>query len=92
VRLRDLNKNSAQHLKRQGVEMVQGDLNYLASLCTAIEGVYGIFSTQSFTEAGVEVEERQGKAVADVAKEAGISHFVYSFVGGAERESGVPYF
>jgi uncharacterized protein YbjT (DUF2867 family) len=90
--VRDLNKDSAQDLKRQGVEIVQGDLNHLASLRTTMEGVYGVFSALSSTEAGVEVEERQGKAVADVAKEAGVSHFVYSSVGGAERESGIPHF
>jgi uncharacterized protein YbjT (DUF2867 family) len=89
---RDLNKDAAQNLKRQGVEIVQGDLNHLASLRTAMEGVYGVFSALSSTEAGVAVEERQGKAVADVAKEAGVSHFVYSSVGGAERESGIPHF
>jgi uncharacterized protein YbjT (DUF2867 family) len=57
-----------------------------------MEGAYGVFSVLSSTEAGVVVEERQGKAVADVATEAGVSHFVYSSVGGAERESGIPHF
>jgi uncharacterized protein YbjT (DUF2867 family) len=90
--VRDLNKDSAQDLKRQGVELVQGDLNHLESLRTSMADVYGIFSALSSIEAGVEVEERQGKAVADVAKEAGVSHFVYSSVGGAERESGIPHF
>ncbi|GLV60133.1 hypothetical protein KDH_69560 [Dictyobacter sp. S3.2.2.5] len=90
--VRDLNKDAAQDLKRQGVELVQGDLNQLVSLRTAMANVYGVFCALSSTEAGVEVEERQGKAVADVAKEAGVSHFVYSSVGGAERESGIPHF
>lgn len=87
--VRDLSKDSAQELKRQGAEIVQGDLNHLASLRTAMEGAYGVFSVLPAT---VEVEERQGKAAADVAKEAGVSHVVYSSVGGAERESGIPHF
>jgi len=90
--VRDLSKESAQQLKQQGVELVQGDLNHLASLRTAMEGVYGVFSIQTFADAGVEVEERQGKAVADAAKVTGVSHVVYSSVGGAERESGVAHF
>ncbi len=90
--VRDLSKASAQELKRQGVEIVQGDLNHPASLRTAMEGVYGVFSVQTFADAGVEAEERQGKAVVEAAQEAGVSHFVYSSVGGAERESGVAHF
>lgn len=90
--VRNLSKDLAQELKRQGVELVQGDLNHPASLRNAMEGVYGVFSVQTFAEAGVEAEERQGRAVADAAKEAGVSHFVYSSVGGAERESGVAHF
>lgn len=90
--VRDLSKDSAQELKHQGVDIVQGDLNHPASLHTAMEGVYGVFSVQTFADAGVEAEERQGKAVVDAAQEAGVSHFVYSSVGGAERESGVAHF
>lgn len=37
-------------------------------------------------------EIRQGKAVADAAKAADIQHFIYSSVGGAERNSGLPHF
>jgi uncharacterized protein YbjT (DUF2867 family) len=90
--VRDLSKASAQELKHQGVDIVQGNLNHPASLHTAMESIYGVFSVQTFADAGVEAEERQGKAVVDAAQEAGVSHFVYSSVGGAERESGVPHF
>jgi uncharacterized protein YbjT (DUF2867 family) len=37
-------------------------------------------------------EIQQGIAVADAALEAGIAHFVYSSVGGADRRSAVPHF
>jgi uncharacterized protein YbjT (DUF2867 family) len=41
---------------------------------------------------GVDVEERQGKALADAASAAGVGHFVYASVGGAERNTGIPHF
>jgi uncharacterized protein YbjT (DUF2867 family) len=53
---------------------------------------YGAFSILNFMDAGVEKEEERGKRVADAAKEAALQHFIYSSVGGAERNSGVPHF
>src|SRR5258708_38250596 len=88
--VRNPNQASAQALKQQGVELVQGDLNDPASLRDAMGGVDSVFSVQtSFAAGGVEAEERQGKAVADAAGETGVTHFVYSSVGGAERHSNV---
>ena len=43
-------------------------------------------------EHGVEAEIRQGIALADAAKRARITHFVYSSVGGADRNTGIPHF
>jgi hypothetical protein len=39
---------------------------------------------------GVVAEERQGKAVADIARESGIEHLVYSSLNGASARSGIP--
>ncbi|MCZ2804945.1 NmrA family NAD(P)-binding protein [Modestobacter sp. VKM Ac-2983] len=41
---------------------------------------------------GVEGEVQDGRALADAAAEAAVGHLVYSSVGGAERETGVPHF
>ena len=41
---------------------------------------------------GVQAEERRGTIVADTAATTGVSHLVYSSVGGADRHSGVPHF
>ncbi|MFB9301604.1 NmrA family NAD(P)-binding protein [Kibdelosporangium philippinense] len=35
---------------------------------------------------------QQGKTLIDAAKAAGVKHFVYSSVGGAERVRGIPHF
>jgi len=89
--VRDQNKPTAQALPQAGAELVQADFNDRISLDRALQGVYGVFSMQDFRE-GAEVEIRHGKAIADAAKAAGIEHFVYSSVGSAERNTGIPHF
>ncbi len=84
--------DAAQALAAAGAEVVQGDLSDADSIAAALAGVWGAFSVQNTWEAGVEEEERQGKQFADVAKQAGVQHLVYSSVGSAHRNSGVPHF
>jgi uncharacterized protein YbjT (DUF2867 family) len=105
-RVRALTRNpdspAAQALVARGAELVQGDLDDRASLDRALRtetasgpcSVYGVFSVQNFWLPGVgfDGEVRQGKALADAAAAAGVKHFVYSSVGGAERNSGVEHF
>ncbi len=95
-KLRALTRNSdsavAQDLASKGVEVIQGDLENPASLERAVRGVYGIYSVQDFWSVGVKREVLQGKNLADAAKKARVEHFVYSSVGGAERNSGIDHF
>jgi uncharacterized protein YbjT (DUF2867 family) len=70
---------------------VQGDLEDPASLERAARGVYGIYSVQDFWSVGARCEVLQGKNLADAAKKAAVEHFVYSSVGGAERNSGIDH-
>jgi uncharacterized protein YbjT (DUF2867 family) len=81
---------AARALVARGINVLQGDLSDRASLRNAMTGVHGVYSVQA--NAGVESEVRQGTLVADVAAECGVTHLVYSSVGGAERSSGVPHF
>jgi uncharacterized protein YbjT (DUF2867 family) len=94
-RLLALTRNPASHaakeLARQGIEVVQGDLEDFSSLERACRGVYGIYSVQDFWSVGAKREVQQGKNLADAAKKAGVEHFVYSSVGGAERNTGIPH-
>src|SRR5215467_10229424 len=83
--------HEAQSLARQGVQVVPGDLEDPASIARAAEGVYGIYSVQDFWSVGTKREVQQGKNLADGAKKAGVQHFVYSSVGGAERNTGIPH-
>jgi uncharacterized protein YbjT (DUF2867 family) len=89
---RDPNKAAAQALKQAGADVVQGDNEDSASLEAAIKGVYGVFAVQNFWTVGPDGEERQGKLIADVAKANNVQHFVYTSVGGAERNTGIPHF
>jgi uncharacterized protein YbjT (DUF2867 family) len=94
-KLRALTRNSrsgaAQDLARQGIEVVEGDLEDAASLERAARAVYGIYSVQDFWSVGAKREVLQGKNLAEAAKRAGAEHFVYSSVGGAERNSGIDH-
>jgi len=94
-KLRALTRNpqghAAQSLARQGVELIHGDLEDAASVVRAAAGVYGIYSVQDFWAVGARREVQQGKNVADAARKVGVKHFVYSSVGGAERNTGIPH-
>src|SRR5579864_5156497 len=88
---RDPGGHAAQALTQKGVEVVQGDLEDAASVVRAAAGVYGIYSVQDFWAVGAKREVQQGRNVADAAKKAGVNHLVYSSVGGAERNTGIPH-
>lgn len=91
---RDASKPGAQALARMGAEVVEANMEDRTSLDRAMQGVYGVYSVQNFWLPGVgfDGEVRQGKNMADAARAAGVQHFVYSSVGGAERNSGIPHF
>lgn len=82
---------AGRELARQGVEVVAGDLEDQDSLTQALRGVYGVYSVQDFWAVGAKREVQQGKNLADASKKAGVEHFVYSSVGGAERNSGIAH-
>jgi len=90
---RDPAKPAAQALAARGATVVRGDLNDRASVERAVAGASGVFSVQNYYEAGgAEGEIRQGVALADAAKAAGVRHLVYSSVGSADRRTGIPHF
>src|ERR1700751_213217 len=82
----------AAALSRQGVDIVKGELDDETSLRRALTGAWGVFGVQNAGEAGVEREEVQGKRLATLAREAGVDHYVYTSVGSAHKQTGVPHF
>lgn len=86
---RDKSGEAAQALALRGVELYEGNMADRASLAEAMNGVYGVFSVQpaEWDLTAVEEEVQLGTNVADLAKEAGVRHFVYSSASGAETQS-----
>lgn len=82
----------AKALAKLGAEIVKADYDDAASMEQAMKGGWGIYAVQNTWEAGVEKEEEQGKLMAEIAKKAGIKHYVYASVGSAHRETGIPHF
>jgi uncharacterized protein YbjT (DUF2867 family) len=89
--VRDPATGAARALAEQGIEVVRGDLEDPASLERAVRGAYGVYSVQDFWTVGARREVQQGKNLADAARKAGVEHFVYSSVGGAERNSRIDH-
>lgn len=87
-------KPAARALAAQGVHLVQGELDDYASIERALDGMYGVFSVQTWggTEEGIIDQIRQGKALADAVKASNVEHLVHSSVEGAERQSTIPHF
>ena len=92
VRVMTRNPEKAATLAKAGAEVVQGDLTNQAILQMALRGVHGVFAMSTPFEAGMEAEVRQGIMLADAAKQAGIAHYVYTSVGSAHRNTGIPHF
>ncbi|MGY4728632.1 NmrA/HSCARG family protein [Burkholderia pyrrocinia] len=88
---RNPDSDVALQLAADGIEIAAADMDDPASLRTAFVGAHGVFSVQG-SEQGPEVETRRGIAVADAALAAGVEHFIYASVGGADRRSGVAHF
>jgi len=88
---REPEKREARNLTGNGVEVVRGDLDAPDSLTRALEGAYGVYSVQ-YARHGADTEVRQGINLADAARKLGISHFVYSSVGDADKNTGIPHF
>jgi len=92
VRVMTRHPEKATSLAQAGAEIVQGNLTDQADLQMALRGVYGVFAMSTPFEAGMEAEVRQGIMLADAAKQAGIAHYVYTSVGSASRDTGIPHF
>jgi len=95
--VRDVSSEPARTLAQAGAEVVTGNLDDIASINAALRDAYGVFSVQRTEHPGqadftVDDEVRQGTSLADAAKAAGVTHFIYTSVGGAERNSGITQF
>lgn len=92
IRVMTRNPDKASALAKAGAEIVKGDLTNPGDLQAALIGAHGVFAMSTPFEAGMDAEVRQGIEMADAAKRAGIAHYVYTSVGSAHRNTGIPHF
>jgi uncharacterized protein YbjT (DUF2867 family) len=92
--VRDTESAKSVALSERGVSLFRADQENPASLRDALSGIRGLFLMTSYDEkdGGTEGETRRGRAVAESAARAEVPLVVYSSVGGAERETGIPHF
>jgi uncharacterized protein YbjT (DUF2867 family) len=94
--VRDRDSDGARTLARRGVGLAVVDAAHPRSLSAALTGSAAFFFMTT-PPGGMEApdmaaETRVGVALAEAAAAAGVPHTVFSSVGGAERNSGVPHF
>lgn len=76
-------------LSTAGVQVVRGDFSDGASMRAALQGVHGVFSVQPSSPGGAvsdDDEVRFGIAIADLARDSGVRHLVYSSGGAVGDE------
>ena len=88
---RSTDSAKARELANAGVTLVRASLEDTAALTKALEGATSLFAMTTPFEGGTQAETRQGISAADAAKAAGV-HLVFTSVGSANRQTGIPHF
>ncbi|MFX1521547.1 MAG: NmrA/HSCARG family protein [Promethearchaeota archaeon] len=83
---------AANELEKLGAEISVGNFNDRNSLERAATDVDAIFAMGTSFEEGTVSEPRQAIAIAETAKKLDIGHLVYSSVGSADQNTGIPHF
>jgi uncharacterized protein YbjT (DUF2867 family) len=84
--------SAAKELERLGAELAEGNFEDPTTIRNAARGMDAVFVVATPFEGGMDTEIRHGTAAADAAKDAGVSHLVYSSVAGADQDTGIPHF
>jgi uncharacterized protein YbjT (DUF2867 family) len=87
---RDPNSSQAKLLANAGASIVAASLEDTAAITKALEGATSLFAMTA-PYGGTDGEILQGVAAAAAAKAAGV-HLVFTSVGSADRQTGVPHF
>jgi len=88
---RNTDSAKARDLANAGVTLVRASLEDTAALTKALEGATSLFAMTTPFGGGTQAETQQGISAADAAKVAGV-HLVFTSVGSANRQTGVPHF
>jgi len=87
---RDQNSSQAKLLANAGATLIAASVEDTAAITKALEGATSLFAMTT-PSGGTDAEIRQGIALADTAKAAGV-HLVFTSVGSANRQTGIPHF
>ncbi|MHA4819975.1 NmrA/HSCARG family protein [Streptomyces aculeolatus] len=90
VLVRDPAAPAARKLAAAGAEARRGNLDDPGSLEAAMASAYGVFAVTPDDMDG-EREIRRGRNLAEAAAASGVNHLVFTSVGGADRNTGIPY-
>jgi len=90
---RDAESEAARALADRGATVVKGDLSDEASLRAPVESADAVYAiTDYFGAGGYEGDVEHGTVLGEVAADAGVDHYVFSSVEGAERSTEIPFF
>lgn len=97
IRVMTRNPPGLAHLKKQGVEIVSGDLRDPASLASACRGVEQVLAAAHALDGRGDnnprtVDEMGNRRLIDAAKAAGVEHFIFVSVQGASPDSPLEFF
>src|SRR5580765_821516 len=87
---RDTNSSQAKSLAGAGATLVAASLGDATGIKEALGGATSLFAVTT-PSGGTDAEIRQGIAAADAAKAAGV-HLVFTSVGSANQQTGIPHF
>lgn len=89
----NLERPSLSKLHNSGVELVEANLDDEASLKAAFAGVSAVYCHATAPDLAKPDPQEivRAQRIAQAAKQANVSHFVYNSAGGADRKSGISH-
>ncbi|RSH85557.1 hypothetical protein EHS25_003696 [Saitozyma podzolica] len=100
--VRNLESEPAKALAKQGIKLVQGDLNHPESYTKHLEGHYAAFVNANFFSAfetpgmtidkAMEIEIQQSITAVEACAKAGVKHIIYSTLEDFGGDKVVPFF
>lgn len=79
-------------LKHKGIDIIKGNFEDPATIELALESIDTVFLMGTPFRQGVEAETNQGIIFVDIAKKLNIKHLIYTSVGSANINTGIPHF
>lgn len=79
-------------LKNNGIDIIKGNFDDPATIELALEGIDTVFLMGIPFRQGVEAETKQGIIFVNIAKKLNVKHLIYTSVGSAHKNTGIPHF